>query len=217
MGPLSRLRLFGLVCPCHESDDEYNARIAFSTLQKVRIHWYRISSQQSWEQSSTIMLDAVLSIVDCNENGPSLQVHSRDPNRLVNTFSSEHSSYLVEQTNKQVLLRIPLVDIGNVELVDTEYHSEIQVYDVHQKTRLLLQFTLSPKQQGYCLDWLCCYCIRPLQAETVVHYLQAVIYWDGERRRDTQDRIERHQARQRLRDESRRLVTDAQAARMAMV
>lgn len=175
MGALSRLKLIGFICPCHESDDEYNARVGANALQHVKISWYRASTVGSWENSSIILLDAVLSVVDTKQKqGPSLQVYSTDPSRLVNSFVDDH--YIVEQTKKRTLLRIPLSEISHVELVDTEYHSEIQVYDAHLNSKLLLQFTIRP-EYSYC-------CIPPPSPHDVANNLQAVLHWDTERRQD---------------------------------
>ena len=206
MGPLSRLRLFGFICPCHESDVEYNARVGVNALQGIPIQWYRTSSHGSWEQTSMIVLDAVMSIVDTKHDGPCLQVVCRDASRLVNTFPNHE--FIQMETPKETLLRIPLAEIATIDLVETEYHSEIHVHSAQHK--LLLQFCIRPK-------YACCWCVPPPRADIVVTYLQAVLDWDVERRRDVYERNEQRQAAQRLRDERRRLVHDEQAARMAIV
>ena len=125
MGPLSRLRLFGFLCPCHESDDEYNARMGAAALESLRIQWYR----SSLEGTTTRVVDATLHLSETKMEGPFLNVHSQEYN--VDDFTNQD-------------LRIPLLEIDRIELVETEYRCEIQVLT---KDYVLLQFhVLSPQE-----------------------------------------------------------------------
>jgi hypothetical protein len=166
MGPLSRLRLFGFLCPCHESDDEYNARMGAAALEFLRIQWYRTV------EGRVISLDATLRIYETKTEGPCLKI----------TCEEYHVSDFT--TN---ILTIPFKDIDKVELVDTEYRCEIQVYG---KNELLLQFHVHSPQE-------------------VLFHLIAVLWWDQERRAELEEKLGRLQAAERLQEEQKRLCDDA--------
>ena len=219
MGPLGRLRWFGFVCPCHESDVEYNARMGAKALQSLPIQWLRTG-----DRCQVISVEAVLSLVDDDDDtahsqhGPSLQVRSQDAKRFVSStpdaapIDGETDKYIRKHTARETVLVIPLKDM-HVSLVDTEYQSIIQVY-VASNHQVVLQFSTIMTQEP---SWWYCYsssrCCQPLppSPQHVVDDLQAVLDWDSERRADIQDRLERLDAAQRLRDEQQRLVNDADA------
>ena len=178
---LTNLRIVGLVCPCHESDVEHDARVAVNALQKVPIQWYRTTTHSSWQVHSTILLDATLSIVhDAHQqqHGPCLQVSSRDANLQLNTFCNDE--YILQATTRrQTTWRVPLSDIRNIELVETPYHAEIHI---HSSTRLLLKCCLCPPPLQY--NWYHCIrncsCQHALTPVIVVEYLQAIQIWNDD-------------------------------------
>lgn len=226
MGPLSNLRIVGFLCPCHESDEEYHARVAFLALWRgIRIQWYRNASTTSWERSATVLLDASLRIVDSRQQqqeGPFLEVRSNDAHLSVNSFVED--SHIVQQTPRETVCRISFTEIGFVELVETAYHSEIHV--VSLSNTVLLRFSVTPKSvpwyTRYCC--CCCCCCRPfLTPQVVVMHVRAILKWNTQRQEELEERFERRQTAQRLRDERLRLMTDSSnkeqqtSARMAIV
>lgn len=123
MGPLSRLRLFGFVCPCHESDDEYNARVGAAALESLPIQWYRSDSR-------TVSLDATLHLMETKSG------------LFLNIQCAEYTT--VSDFTNVVLRVIPLSEIDRIDLVETEYRCEIQI--VARDHDLLLQFhVVSPQ------------------------------------------------------------------------
>lgn len=214
MRPLSKLRVVGFLCPCHESDDEYSARVAVNALRGIPIQWYRESSTTSWERSSPILLDASLKIVDTQRDGPCLQVKCRDAASLqIHTFIE--NPQVILQTPRECILRIPFTEMEKIELVETSYHSEIHILN---NNKLLLRFSL---QQPASSSRYCCCIPLPPSPLLVVEYLQAILKWNTERQDVIMEKIERRLAALRLREERQRLMKtnddEQQASRMVIV
>lgn len=110
LGPLGRLSFFGFLCPCHESDDEYLARLALQSLQGKKVAWFRSTSR------SISLQYATLHILD-RSFGPTLQLIS---NSVPSRRSDEHDeteeweSYQSWMGTK-LYVEIPLYRIDRVE------------------------------------------------------------------------------------------------------
>jgi hypothetical protein len=221
--------MVGLLCPCHESDLEYNARVAVRALEAgVSIQWYRTttSSLHSWQTvNSTIVLDAVLSIVE-DPLGPCLNiVVRRDANslQLDKTFHRDDKERFVVQatTPRKTVWRVPFSHIHGMELVETLYRAEIQI---SSGDTVIMKFAPSPPSRDGWFFGSCCGKRTHITASTVLEYLRAIQIWNTERLEEIQEALERRNRAQRLRDERLRLLREqndeaaaAAAARMAIV
>jgi hypothetical protein len=198
---------------------EYNARVAVSALKAVSIQWYRTTTLDSWQTvNSTIVLDAVLSIVE-DPLGPCLNVVSRDANLQLDKFRDDNDCFVVQATPRKTVWRVPFSHIHGMEVVETLLHrAEIHIYS---GDTVILKFSPSRPQRSDDAAWLfSCFCKRThiITAKTVLEYLQAIQIWNTERLEEIQEALERRNQAQRLRDERLRLLQEQNGeARMAIV
>jgi len=107
---VSSLKLWGFLCPCHESEDEYEARFALKELKDLQIQWRRTILEKHFEDGNeeqvssqiknnhnvaddeddseniirkNISLDAHMNVVDYPEEGPVLELVCCDPKRFM--------------------------------------------------------------------------------------------------------------------------------------
>ncbi|KAI2491659.1 hypothetical protein MHU86_22905 [Fragilaria crotonensis] len=164
LGPLGRLSFFGFICPCHESDDEYLARLALQSLQGKKVAWFRSTSR------SISLQYATLHILD-RSFGPILQLIS---NSVSSRCSDEHDE-AVEWERYQSLMgtklyvEIPLYRIDRVEChIDDGEAQHIHFYENDEDGE-----NSQPLLQLSCSD----------VTDTIEH-LAAILRWDRARRAD---------------------------------
>mmetsp|Transcript_20094 Transcript_20094/g.31036 ORF Transcript_20094/g.31036 Transcript_20094/m.31036 type:complete len:296 (+) Transcript_20094:282-1169(+) len=112
--PVSSLKVWGFLCPCHESEDEFEARLALKELKDLQIKWRRTILEEQLEDDEderspqyedkiygtdddraetlirkNISLDALLNIVDYPEEGPVLELVCFDTKRMDRTYNFE--------------------------------------------------------------------------------------------------------------------------------
>ncbi len=178
-GPLTRLRLFGFLCPCHESDDEYSARVACILLESTRVEWFRpivaTNNNSSVELESCPWKRLFISSMMI------MWIHSHH-NRVCKFIARIRIDWYTRlkialqlltttiHKKKTTILQIPLYDIHNIVLHDTPYHSEVHVVygDAQYNNNNHLQK----------------FRVRGMPAQDVVEHLQALVHWDQERRAD---------------------------------
>lgn len=122
--PLLRLYWFGVLCPCHESDEEHFARLAVGKFSKMPIQW-RVHEDMT--------LPSTLTLVDTDSLGPCLQLTCTDPRTHEMKTSLDANA---QELRGKFLALLSLSDFMDVVLVD-EYW--IQVYGP-QPSNLVLQF-----------------------------------------------------------------------------
>jgi hypothetical protein len=207
LGPLGRLTLFGWLCPCHESDDEFLARRAIGSLQATKVQWLRVTSQSMSLQKATIkILDRPLGpalqlISTCSNNN---NITSSDVTMFTNHGSEPDdvevwSQFQTVVGNKRYI-EIPLSRIDRMELHRNENTERIHIYAYYDndnnkhhdnnnnskaKSKLLLQLTTTD----------------PMTLQD----LTTVLHWDRVRRADLESTYEHWEAMQRLREEQKRL------------
>lgn len=206
LGPLGRLTLFGWLCPCHESDDEFLARRAIGSLHAAKVQWLQVTSQ------SISLQNAIINLLD-RPLGPSLQLISTSSNNNnANSGDVKMCTDHVSEPDQQIELwsqfqtvvgnkryiEIPLSRIDRVELHRNEHTERIHIYaydnknEQHDntnnrkaKSKLLLQLTTKD----------------PMTLQD----LTTVLHWDRVRRADLESSFEHWEAMQRLREEHKRL------------
>jgi hypothetical protein len=199
LGPLGRLKLFGCLCPCHESDDEFLARRAIGSLQSAKVQWLRVTSQ------SMSLQNAILYLLD-RPLGPTLQLSSScsnidSNNSNVTTGTNQGSepdeswSHFQTVVGNKRYIEIPLSCIDRVELHQNEHTERIHIYAYdsniannntnHKTSKLLLQLTTTEP--------------------TTLRDLTTVLHWDRVRRADLESMYEHWESMQRLREEQKRL------------
>ena len=188
LGPLGRLSFFGFLCPCHESDDEYLARIALQSLQGKKVAWFRSTSR------SISLQYATLHILD-RSFGPMLQLISNS----VPSRRSEEEDETVEWERYQSLVgtklcvESPLYRIDRIEChVDDGGAQHIHFYvddEDGEKSKPLLQLS--------CVD-----------VRDTIDQLAAILRWDRARRADIGGSFEDWEAAQFVSEEKALLDMD---------
>lgn len=198
IGPLLRLKLFGFLCPCYESDEEHAARVAAWRLNNIDIEWFRTAIKPgSKESSAEVSLEAFIRLVD-RPLGPALEVLSCDPVRK--TYSLVSLPEPEMESQGRLSMDVPLSRMERVCLGDDDeycYDGEIQIRG--SKPSMLLRFAPSNTDKT---------CLFAVASEEVATNLGAVVAWDRTRRQVQEEETNRKEAMERLREEKERLMME---------
>jgi adenosyl cobinamide kinase/adenosyl cobinamide phosphate guanylyltransferase len=239
-GPLAKLKIFGCLCPCHESDEEYQARIASEKLTRaqdwmVQGVWMAqqqevadgdTGTQETWSNAILRLVDlpdqdeAAIEIVKCEEaqvGAPMTPVNEQEE-RLQETGLGHEDTKIFSLSN---ISQVTLVesDTGGSEICVWRDAVNVEGSDSERPT-LLLRFQLEFNDDKYTAwyNGVCC-CFQEDTSMTPAEFvvlLNDVLYWNSQRLIEKQENYERQHAAMRLREERQRLLQEDEQMREAI-